>query len=298
MGASGLNGLQLQTRTGLGIFLAFTGGLLISLDIPILRLAEADAWFTMFFRGISLAIILGCVIRFGKGWTDTPPNPFMDRQWVEVGIYYGLTVMFFILAVFNTSAANLVFILAFNPMMAALFAWWFFGEKPSLVTWIAIFVTAFGVMLIVSEGVQGGTFKGDFFAFMAAVVLALSIVRSRQSGKDMSLSGCLGGMIGAAVALPMLVMNYQFPGQFHWLALNALIIAPAASFSLQLAPRFIPAAQVSMFFLLETVLAPVWIWLVFGEIPTQMTLIGGTIVLSAIAGHSFYQLKPSKTSTG
>lgn len=283
--------MQLQNRYGLGISLALIGGLLISLDIPVLRLAQSDPWFAMFCRGVGLALVLGFVLKFAKDWTDTPPNPFTDRQWVEVGIYHGITSIMFMIAVFNTTAANLVFILAFNPMMAALFAWWLFGEKPGAVTWLAIFLTTCGVMLIVSEGLQGGdTLKGDVAAVIAATFLAMSLVRCRQSGKDMSLSGCLGGMIVALFSLPIVLTNFVVPLKPGWLALNVLLMAPASGFTLQLAPRFIPAAQVAMFFLLETVLAPVWIWLIFREIPSDNTLLGGAIVLSAIAGHSFWQI--------
>lgn len=248
----------------------------------------------MFFRGMGLALVLGLVLVFGRGLTNTPPDPFRDFEWVEVGIYYGITSILFVLAVFNTSAANLVFILAFNPMMAALFAWWLFGERPGIVTWIAIALTMLGVTLIVSEGLQGGTLKGDLAALLAAVFLALSLVKCRQSGKDMSLSGSLGGMISALFALPVMLLNFATPVYPAWLALNVILMVPAAGFTLTLAPRFIPAAQVSMFFLLETVLAPVWIWLIFNEIPSNITLIGGAIVLSAIAGHSVWQLRPQK----
>jgi len=288
--------LQLQTRTGLGIALAFAGGLLISLDIPVIRLAEGSPWVVMFFRGIGLACVLGFILVTARKYTNTPADPFADRQWVEVGILYGITSIMFTLAVFNTSAANLVFILAFNPMMAAIFAWWLFGEKPDKLTCTAIIMTIIGVGIIVSEGLQGDTGKGDLAALLAATFLALSLVRTRQSGKDMSLSGCLGGMIAALFSLPLMILNFAWPAQPLWLALNVCIMVPLSGFTLQLAPRFIPAAQVAMFFLLETILAPVWIWLIFKEIPSTQTIFGGTIVLTAILGHSIWQLRP-KTVT-
>jgi drug/metabolite transporter (DMT)-like permease len=85
----------------------------------------------------------------------------------------------------------------------------------------------------------------------------------------------------------------EVPG---WLVFNGLVMAPAAAFALSLAPKFIPAPQVAMFFLLETVLAPIWVWLIFSETLTPATLVGGSIVLLAIAGHSFFQLRRHSTS--
>ena len=285
--------MQLQTRSGLGILLALFGGFLISIDIPIIRLAESNPWVVMLMRGIGLSTVLGFVLFFRKDWTDTPPNPFDNPYWVEIGILYGVASILFTLSVFYTSTANLVFILAFNPMIAALFAWWLIGERPDGVTWLAIFLTVVGVLIIVGDGLKGGTLFGDMTSLGAAIVLAYSLTRTRQSGQDMSLSGCLGGVIAALFALPLVLANFEMPGVPAWLIFNVFVLVPAAGFTLALAPRFIPAPQVAMFFLLETILAPVWVWLIFAETPSRNTLIGGAVVLSALAGHSIWQLRKS-----
>lgn len=282
-----------QTRTGFGIALALLGGLLISIDIPVIRLSQSDPWFYMVARGVGLALVLGAVLKFASHLTGTPNNPFNDKSFVEVGILYGLSSIFFTLSVFNTSTSNLVFILAFNPMLAALFAWWLIGERPKLVTWLAILATMVGVIIIVSDGVQTGNWFGDLTSLATAIVLAYSLVRTRKSGKDLSLCGCLGGMMSALFALPLALLYSDFPGAPGWVALNAFVLVPLAGFSLTLAPRYIPAPQVAIFFLLETVLAPIWVWLIFSEIPSDKTLMGGLIVLCAIAVHSIWQLMHS-----
>ncbi len=287
--------MQLQRRTGLGIFLALSGGLLISIDIPVILLAEGSPWMVMFMRGFGLSLVLGMILKFAPDWTETPHNPFADRDWVDVGLLFGVSAIFFTLAVFNTSTANLVFILAFNPMIAALFAWKIIGERPSLPTWIAIAMTLVGVAIIVGDGLQSGSYWGDLAAFVTATCLALSITRARQSGKDLSLSGCLSGMVSGLFALPLLILNFEMPGSAHWLLLNVLVIVPLAGYTLSLAPRYIPAPQVAIFFLLETVLAPIWVWLIFADTPTRNTLIGGAIIMTAIAGHSIIQLLRSKS---
>jgi len=248
----------------------------------------------MFLRGAGLALVLGLVIAFFPKMTETPKRPFHDRSFVEVGILFGISSIFFALAVFNTSTANLVFILAFNPMLAAMFAWWLIGEKPSMVTWLAILATIIGVAIIVGGGLKGGTFWGDLAALVTASTLAMSIVRTRQSGKDLSLSGCLGGMISASFALPIMLLNPVAPGAPLWILFNILILVPVAAFMLQLAPRFIPAPQVAIFFLLETVLTPMWVWLIFADVPSDQTLLGGTIVLIAILTHSVWQLSRTR----
>lgn len=272
------------------------GGLMISIDVPLIRLALSDPWLVMSFRGFGLASVLGCVLLFGRRWTDTPANPFDDREWVVVGILYGITSIMFTIAVFHTSTANLVFILAFNPMIAAIMAWVLIGEKPGMVTWIALFFTFVGVAIIVGDGLEGGTLLGDLAALGCAVVLGLSIVLVRKSGKDMSLSPAMGGLFSSLFALPLAFVYSSWPEGMGWLLADAFLLMPVAGFCMSLAPRFIPAPQVAMFFLAETVLAPIWVWLIFAEIPTDRALLGGLVVMLAIAGHSAWQMTRPKAA--
>ena len=285
--------MELQRKPLTGILLALVGGLVISLDIPVIRLGESAPWTFIAFRGFGMSLVLGLILLFGRKLTDTPPHPFHDTDFVIVGVLYGLSSILFTTAVFTTSTANLVFILAFNPLIAAMFSWWLIGERPSLITWIAIGLTIIGVGIIVADGVETGTAFGNALALLTAIVLGLSIVKTRQSGKDMSLAGTLGGLIAGLFALPMVILAGQWPHALGWVLLNALVMAPAGAFALSLAPRYIPAPQVAMFFLLETILAPVWVWLIFSETPTTQSLIGGGVVLLAITFHSAIQLKRS-----
>ena len=275
----------------LGILLALIGGLTISIDIPVIRLADTGMWSFLTARGFGMSLILGIILLFLPNWTQTPRHPFNDRDFVAVGILFGLSTIFFTIAAFTTSASHLVFILAFNPLIAALLAWAMIGERPTLATWIAIFVTIIGVGIIVMEGFETGTGWGDLSAFMAALMLGLSIVRVRKSGKDMSLAGVLGGMISGLFALPLAIVYWQPSLHPEWLLFNIFLLAPLGAFCLSLAPKFIPAPQVAMFYLLETVLAPVWIWLIFAEAPSTQSQIGGAIVLMAIGFHSYVQVR-------
>ena len=93
--------------------------------------------------------------------------------------------------------------------------------------------------------------------------------------------------------MPIVLFNYQEPDSWAWVIANAALLVPIAAICLAAAPRFIPAPQAAIFYLLETVLAPIWVWIAFGETATTETLIGGVIVLAAISGHSIWQLRRS-----
>ena len=142
--------LDHQPAKGLG--LAFIGGFALSFDIPLIRLAESDPWVVMGARGLGLALVLWIYWRFFANRKAMPLHLLSDPAFLTVGALSGLNNICFTLAVFNTSTANVVFILAFNPMLAALLSWPLTGEKPGLPTWAAITATLGGVGIIVSDG--------------------------------------------------------------------------------------------------------------------------------------------------
>lgn len=277
-----------------GILLGLTGGLVISFDVPVIIMAGSDPYMMMLARGIVPMPIYLTILIWLRPFHDTPSNPFRSPTWVLVGAIYGLSQIFFSSSVFTTSTANLVFILAFNPLLAAILSWWIIGERPKTATWIAIAITMIGVGIIVGGGLQAGTWFGDACAFGAAATLALAITLSRKSAADMSLAPGFGGAVAGLFALPIVLFNFRSPESWAWVVANAALLVPLAAICLAAAPRFIPAPQAAIFFLLETVLAPVWVWIFFGERATTQTLVGGALVLAAIGGHSLWQLNRSR----
>ena len=277
-----------QPATGLG--LAFIGGFALSIDIPLIRLAGSDPYTVIGARGLGIALVLWMYWRFFADRSNMPRELFADRDFIMVGGLSGLNNIFFALAVFNTSTANVVFILAFNAMLAALLSWPLTRERPTIATWIAIAITLAGVSIIVADGFGTGNLLGDVCALVCAALLALSLTLARRSGKDLSLAPGYGGVVAAAFALPMILWTGSVPQAPHWLVLDVLVLVPLAGITLWLAPRFIPAPQVALFYLLETVLAPLWVWMVFHEVPGKNVFIGGTLVIVAIAGHGAWEL--------
>ncbi|MEE9315104.1 MAG: DMT family transporter [Rhizobiaceae bacterium] len=273
-----------------GLSLGFIGGFALSFDIPLIRLAGSDPYMVMGVRGFALLIVLYFYGRYFADRSAMPKDLLADKYFITVGALSGLNNIFFVMAVFNTSTANVVFILAFNAMLAALLSWPLTGERPSVATWGAIVATLVGVGIIVSEGLGTGNLLGDTMALGCAILLALSLTITRRSGKDMSLAPGYGGLVSGAFALPMILFVSPMPEAPMWLLLDAFVLVPIAGICLWLAPRFIPAPQVSLFYLLETVLAPLWVWYVFNEVPSTNVFIGGSIVIGAITAHGLWEL--------
>ena len=273
-----------------GLLVTGIGGLALTVDIPLLKLASGEAWSVLLVRtGVTLiaALVIWAVWR-----TITPAAPKLvpGRKGLVVAALYGLGSIFFITAVYNTTTANLVFILAFNTMFAALLSWLFLGERLRSGTLLAMAAMLAGILIIVWDSVGTGNLFGDLTAACSALTIASAITISRASGEDMGFTALVGVVLPLAVAAFM-VGNQGFRiDEPWWIVFNGAVVMPLSFFCLAQGPRYISGPEVAMFYLLETVLAPVWMWIIFYETPTRNSLIGGVILIVALVAHSIWQL--------
>jgi drug/metabolite transporter (DMT)-like permease len=276
-----------------GLALTAIGGLALSMDIPLVRLAEGKMWSILGLRSITtvmVTLLIVAAIRVLKGkWPILIPG----RHGIAAGLLYGLSTLTFLLSVFNTATANVVFIVAFNPMFGALLSWIFLKERPPVSTLLAMAAMIVGVGLIVHDGISSGHIFGDAMALLSALILGAAITVGRGSRRDMGFVPLIAAMfpaiLGFGMALPAGV-SIDHPG---WIIFNGAIVMPVAFWCLATGPRYLSAPEVGMFYLLETVLAPIWVWFIFAEIPTAMTLMGGAILIIAIMTHSLWMARGS-----
>jgi drug/metabolite transporter (DMT)-like permease len=207
-----------------------------------------------------------------------------------VALLYALSALTFIAAVYNTATANLVFILAFNTMFAALLSWLFLKERPGRATLIAMAAMLVGVLIIVRDGISSGHLFGDLMALSSAFCIALAIVITRASGKNMGFTPLVSVVLPFVVAAMMVGQNGYHVAVPWWIVLDGFVIMPLSFFCLASGPRYLSAPEVAMFYLLETVLAPVWVWMIFAEVPSSQSMIGGTILIVSLIAHSLWQL--------
>jgi len=288
-----LNVSRLDHRKGL--VLTAIGGTLFTFDVPLARLAMTDQWTLIFVRGVFLALAItifwlafrrinGTRLPFINGWAG-----------IIVAVTNTLANILFLSAVTKTTAANLVFILALNPIFCAVLAWLFLSERIHRWTWVAVATSVFGVCIIVWDGLAVGTFVGDMMAVGVALCTAIALTVIRKTGKNVVTSLAVGSLVSAGFALFWGAQPSTLaPEGWGWLAMNGLLVIPLASGLIALGPRYLPAPEVAMFFLLDVVLTPVWIWLIFDEIPTTQALIGGAIVFATLFIHGVWRYLTSK----
>ncbi|MFO1034153.1 MAG: DMT family transporter [Hyphomicrobiales bacterium] len=281
-----------------GLLVTALGGLLFTLDLPLLRLAAADKWTMVFVRGIFLFLSISIswlAVRFYRRSNE----PFI-AGWAGLAVIGTNTLanIAYIRASVETHAANVVFILALVPTLTAIFSRIFIREKSGLFTWLAAILSFVGVFIIVRDGLHSDKLVGDAFAFVCACCTAAAFTIIRASGKNVATSLGLGSLMSALVAVAFFpvhlesllpVSNLGMPG-WVWLVLNGLVVIPIASTLIANGPRYLPSVDVSMFFLLETVLTPVWVWMLFGEAPSTNVLIGGAVIILTLFAHSSWRL--------
>jgi len=282
--------LSTTTNHRKGLLLTGLGGLALTVDIPLIRLSDGESWSVLMLRtGTTFvaALIMWSVWRLLR---RDAPKLIPGRAGLVVAMLYGLGSITFITAVYSTSTANLVFILSFVTMFAALMSWIFLGERPAPATFLAMAVMALGVLIIVGDSIRSGGLFGNLMAIFTTLLIASAITISRSTGKDMGFTALVGVILPFLVALAMVNKTGYSVNAPWWILLNGIIVMPFSVFCLANGPKYLSAPEVAMFYLLETVLAPIWVWMIFSEVPTRNTLIGGVILIAALVSHSVWQL--------
>ena len=273
-----------------GLVLTAIGGLTLTVDIPLIKLAGGDAWSILMLRSGTTFVAAIVIWAIWRSLSPKAPALLPGRAGVAVACLYAIASVAFITAVYNTSTANLVFILAFNTMFAALLSWVFLGERPAGATLAAMAVMLAGVLIIVGDGVAAGNLFGDLMALVTAFCIASAITVSRSTGKDMGFTSLVAVVLPFAVAAVVVAQQGYRVDAPWWIVFNGAIVMPISFYCLATGPRYISGPEVAMFYLLETVLAPIWVWLIFAEVPTTQSLIGGLILIVALVAHSLWQL--------
>lgn len=273
-----------------GLLLTAIGGMTLTFDVPLVRLANGEQWTILLLRSSATLASTLAIWLLWRWMRGDAPRLLPGRHGIAVALLYGLSSVAFIAGVFYTTTANLVFILAFGTMFAALLGWLFLGERPRTATLIAMGFMILGVLIIVFDSIGTGNLFGDLMALTAALLIASAITVSRASGEDMGFAALVAVVIPLALALPMVGRSGIHVEAPWWIIFNGAVIMPVAFFCLATGPRYLSGPEVAMFYLLETVFAPIWVWMIFSEAPTRNSLIGGLILIVALVAHSLWQL--------
>jgi drug/metabolite transporter (DMT)-like permease len=184
------------------------------------------------------------------------------------------------------------------PFLAALLAWLVMGERIPRRTWLAMAAALAGVAIMVGGSLGSGGLWGDVLCLVMASGFAIVLVVTRRHREiSMTPATALGMTIAFAATAPfshvggvsgrdILLLSALGAGQ---IALGLILFTAGA--------RLIPAAQAGLITLLEIVLGPLWVWLIYREEPDRLTIAGGSIILAAVLLHALADLRPAALRT-
>ena len=286
-----MNNLSSQQK---GSLLAFIAVMFITPDSLFIRLSNIETWGMLFYRGaIPFAVtLIGLLFFYKKNFTKALLGIGYP------GIFYILSFSIcnitFIISIQNTNVANTLVMIAMAPMLSAILGSIFLKEIPDSKTWIAIIVTLVAVSYIFYDSIELGNFYGDLFGLITAFGLACNAVIARfAKNRDLVPSAVIGKLCVAIFAY-FFVDTFSLVGtDLIFIPLMCIMCVAIPFVLVTIAPRFIPAEEVNLFFLLETIIGPFWVWMVIKEQPSIETIQGGVVIILTIAIHSFLKLKKS-----
>ena len=277
-----------------GSLMAFVAVMFITPDSLFIRLSNVDTWGLVFYRGIIpfFTVFLGMLLVYQLNFFK-----ILFSSGYHGIIYVGtfsLTNITFVLSIQNTNVANTLVMIATAPMISAILGAIFLKEHPDKKTWISIIVTFLAIIYIFFDSLKLGNFYGDILGFITALGLAVGAITVRSAKEKNLVPAAVVGKLFVATFALFFIESFTLVDKDLFIIPLMCILCVAIPFVLvTIAPRFIPAAEVNLFFLLETIIGPIWVWLIIKEQPSIETLQGGVIIIATIAIHSFMKLKKS-----
>jgi DME family drug/metabolite transporter len=285
-------------------FLVLFAGTIWSFGALLVRYMEAAQnyqWQYLFFRGMTVAIVLLIYILTREGIAVV--DNFKRTGLAELVGSCGLVAAFsgYILSITVTTVANTLFMLAAAPFIAAFLGIVLLQEKVRYITWVAMIIAFFGILIMVLEGLEAGNFFGNLMALVSALgfaVFSVSLRFRKETPKCTTVA--LAGILCALVALLIIFFDNDklaMPLRNVYLSILHGLILGFGLILFSLGSKFLPAAQLTLLSMVEVVGGVLWVYIpIFGihEVPSVLTVTGGVIVLSAIVldGASARQQRP------
>jgi drug/metabolite transporter (DMT)-like permease len=263
-------------------------------------LTLADSWGVVFWRSLSAALFLLMFMLVRDGLRGTL-QLFRNMGWAgfSVAVCFAIASSTFVIALAYTTVANILLLQASGPLIAAVGAWALFGETVSKTTWAAITAVIFGVGVMVSPSLTGSVSPiGDGLALIITVVFAAATLITRRNAHVRMIPAVFTGIVMAGCVAFFMAGSLQASFHDHlWLvAFGALNLGLGLAL-FTMGARLIPAPLASLLGTLETLLAPIWVWIIHTEVPSTLTLVGGAIVFAALILHILAESTKSRIAS-
>ena len=247
------------------------------------RLITLDSWTLLFWRGVfatagMLAFMLATQGKAAFGQFAKLRGP----GWL-FALISGAGMIVYITSLTLTTVAHVSIIYCIVPFVAAGMAWLVMRERPSQVAIAASFVALIGVGIMVGFGGREGSIAGDLLAVVMTIGMAgMMVITRKHHDIPILAAACLSALLSSLACWPLASHAMPTPIELGELVLFGLINSALGIALFTLGARRIPAIETALIGALDAPLAPVWVWLAFGETPGRNTILGGILVFGAV----------------
>lgn len=281
-----------MTNNAKGLALTSLGVFIMSLESLFIKFTTISPFLFSFYIGIFMFISMISTFVFREKAVLKKALNSSIPILIICAILMGTSNIFFITAVKTTTVANVVIIFGTAALFSALFAYLFFKEKITINIIIASFFMFVGLFIIFNDELEIGSLNGNIYALLCTALFAMSFVLlSRYKQMNRVLLTAFSGLVLSIIAF---FFCDDFSIDLKTLAIvmtMGLLISPISRVLLGTGAKYISASEVSLLMIIETIMAPVWVWIFLDEVPSSYTFIGGSIIVATLVANSLYTLK-------
>ena len=272
-----------------GYILLLFGGFCLSWGGFVIRsFEEASVWQILLLR--SVFFVMALLGFLAVTYTKNTIKIFKDAGFPALvgGLVMSLSFIAFVVAMTNTTVANVVFIISTQTMFLAIFGYFYLKEKVSLVSFISILLAMSGIIVMVGESLFSGSFFGNLVALAIPINFSILVMIIRKNKNlDMVPAIFYSGIFSVIYGL---ILSESFVFTNHDILMGFFLGVPQLAFGficITIGSRSTPSTTIGLLMLSETLCAPIWVWLFLNEIPPLSVFIGGAVIILAIILKSF-----------
>ena len=272
-----------------GYILLLFGGFCLSWGGFVIRsFEEASVWQILLLRSVffMIALIAFLIITYKKKTINILKDAGLPA--VLGGLVMSLSFIAFVVAMTNTTVANVVFIISTQTMFLAIFGYFYLKEKISLISFISILLAMSGITVMVGDSLSSGSFFGNLVALAIPINFSILVMIIRKNKNlDMVPAIFYSGIFSVIYGI---ILSESFIFTSHDILMGFFLGVPQLAFGficITIGSRSTPSTTIGLLMLSETLCAPIWVWLFLNEIPPLSVFIGGSIIILAIILKSF-----------
>ena len=280
-----------------GVVLVLMSGVFwSSMGLGIRMIEQANVWQILFYRSIALACFLFCIITLRSGYRPLTAirNAGIAGAIGGVGLVFAFSGGIY--AIQTTTVANAMFLFAAAPFLAAVAGWIILREQVRHATWVAMLFAIVGIAIMVINGFAAGKLIGNVSALLSATGFAVFTIALRWGKlEDMLPAVFLAGVfaiIAGAVVCEFNGYGFDLPRNDIVISMSMGVFQVGMGLVIYtIGSRVVPAAELALLSMTEVLLGPLWVWIFIGETVSFYTLLGGTVLMLAIAGNALSGLR-------